>query len=503
MDLSALQKLNSPALSSVIPKGRGEGQVNSAAVIFEAALVFVDNLVFSKRGKHLSEAEIIVLKGAWDDDDYEEVAENSPYSLNYLQRRVAPPLWDLLSETIGSGERVGKKKLRRILLEQVTKKYPILSASIGKQRPSANGLMQVIGGSHLPDISSFYGRTKELTNLKELVIDQRCISLIGVAGIGKSALAAKLLTELSVKSQPRFDCLIWKSVSHAPLLQDLITDLIELTQPIEPEQSLPKSTQAMLTVLIKQLQSQRYFIVLDECEALFQTNNLEERLEYKLFFRRLVEEQHKSCLLLTSRVWPNEFDVLIEADRPIQYVRVEGLDPDASMQFLSALGLCNKEKRCSQLIQTYRGNPLELKAVSNRIHHFFASSTERFFQDPTTLVSSRFQDMLNKIFGEVLSKIQRQIMIYLAERIGLNFQYISFSQLLIELKQKHKISISTSELITALEELEKNSLIENIKDPITKEISFTLQPVIKKYIMTDPLGLVHKSETSSTLPFAS
>ncbi|MBW4455622.1 MAG: AAA family ATPase [Nostoc indistinguendum CM1-VF10] len=502
MDFSTIQELNSPALSSVIPKGRREGQTSLATVNFEAALLVVDNLVFAKRGKHLSEAEIIVLKGAWDDDDYEEVAENSPYSLNYLQRRIAPPLWDLLSEAIGGGERVGKKKLRRILLEQVTKKYPIQSVSIAKQRPSGNKLVQVTG-SYLPDISSFYGRKKELTHLKELVIEQRCVSLVGVPGIGKSALAAKLLTELSIESQPKFDCFIWKSVSYAPLIQDLIADLIELTQPIEPEPGLPKSTQAMLTVLIKQLQSQRYFIVLDECEALFQTSNLEDRLEYKLFFRRLVEEQHESCLFLTSRVWPNEFDVLIEADRPIQYLKLEGLDPDAAMQFLSALGLCNEEKRCSQLIQTYRGNPLELKAVSNRIHHFFASSTEKFFQDPTTLVSSRFQEMLNKLFGQGLSKIQRQIMIYLADKIVLNFQYISFNKLLMELNQTHKISISTSELITALEGLEKNSLIESSKDPTTKEISFTLQPVIKKYITTDPLGLVHTSNASPTLAIAS
>ncbi|MBD2249454.1 hypothetical protein [Nostoc sp. FACHB-888] len=139
-----------------------------ATADFEAALLVVDNLVFAKRGKHLSEAEIIVLKGAWDDDDYEEVAQNSPYSLNYLQRRIAPPLWDLLSETIGSGERVGKKKLRRILLEQVTKKYPIQSVPIEKQRPSGNELVRVTG-SYLPDISSFYGRTKELTHLKQLV----------------------------------------------------------------------------------------------------------------------------------------------------------------------------------------------------------------------------------------------------------------------------------------------------------------------------------------------
>ncbi|MBC1225240.1 hypothetical protein GNF09_36370, partial [Nostoc sp. UCD120] len=80
---------------------------------------------------------------------------------------------------------------------------------------------------------------------------------------------------------------------------------------------------------------------------------------------------------------------------------------------------------------------------------------------------------------------------------------ISFSKLLIELNQTQEISISTSELITALEGLEKNSLIESSKDPTTKEISFTLQPVIKKYITTDPMGLVHTSDASPTLAIAS
>ena len=52
------------------------------------------------------------------------------------------------------------------------------------------------------------------------------------------------------------------------------------------------------------------------------------------------------------------------------------------------------------------------------------------------------------------------------------------------LNHKRKVSLSISELITALEVLEKHSLIETIKDTIHEEISFTLQPVVKKYIKT-------------------
>jgi len=329
--------------------------------------------------------------------------------------------------------------------------------------------------------------------LKDLTIKQRCIVLTGVAGIGKSALAAKLLASVSVESQPSFDCLIWKSIAHAPLLPDLVSELIEL---IQPKESLPEYTQAKISVLLKQLQSHRCLLVLDADDALFQRRryNLEQRLEYEIFFRRLTEERHTSCLLLTSRVLPREIEVLIEAKRSIQYLKIEGLDSDAARQLLLSYGLTDQEK-CDELIQTYWGNPSELEALANRIQRFFGS-TKKFFENKTTLVSIQLQEMLNQMFGQHLSEIQRQIMVYLAEEIDSNSKFIGFNQLLSHLNQNWTTSVSTSALITALEELEKESLIEIIKDPTTKEISFELQPAIKKYILTDPLGLVRAIRVS-------
>ncbi|WP_193199748.1 NB-ARC domain-containing protein [Nostoc sp. MG11] len=503
MDFGDLRelKVSDPSFSSIITTVEElPGQRFSETITFEEALIAVNDLVFAKLARHLSEAEIIVMKGAWNNREFVEIAENSPYSVNYLQRRLAPQLWDLLSEIIGDGQRVGKRKLR-FFLEQVAKKYPAQSTSNGEQVPFDTGFMQNIKGQP-PNVSTFYGRTQELAHLKELIVKQRCISLVGVAGIGKSALAAKLLAELSIESQPRFDCLIWKSVSHAPRVQDLVADLIELIDPLEPSSNLPEYTQAMISVLVKQLQSRRYLLVLDETDALFQRNKLEQRLEYKILFRRLVEEQHQSCLLLTNRIFPEEFSTLIKAKRPIEYLRIEGLDSEAAMQLLLAKGLTNKEK-CQKLIHTYCGNPLELETVVEKIHHYFASSTEKFFKKYTTFISSEFQAMLDEMFGEILSETQRQIMIYLAEKIAFNLKPVSFEQLLSDISQRQKTPVSTSEVIKALEQLERQSLIESSKDLVTKEISFTLQPVIKKYITTDPMGLVHTSDTSSELAIAS
>jgi len=140
-------------------------------VTFEEALKVANDLLLAKKGRRLSEPEIIVMNGAWNNSDYEEIAGNSRYSVNYLQRNVAPPLWDLLSEVIGNGARVGKKKLR-YFLEQLTKKYYSPSSSDTKQL-SSDTLLHVLGGQP-PDTSNLYGRVLELTMLKELVRKPLC-----------------------------------------------------------------------------------------------------------------------------------------------------------------------------------------------------------------------------------------------------------------------------------------------------------------------------------------
>ncbi|MBD2364758.1 ATP-binding protein [Anabaena minutissima FACHB-250] len=504
MDTRGVQEQNSSKVSSILLEQLSFPKEESLkAALFGKVLEFVNDLVLAKRGKHLSEPEIIVLKGAWDNDDYEEIASNSSYSINYLQRRVAPHLWDLLSELLANGQRIGKKKLRHILFEQVTQKYPTFFTSMPRgENTSSNskGNLLRVFGCQPPNVSNFRGRTQQLLQLKELVKKQRCIALTGVAGIGKSTLAAKLIEEISLDASSKFNYFIWKSASHAQLLPEFVMDLINLIPCLEAESksNLPESNQAINTVLLKHLQSYPCLIVIDEAESLFQSNNLEQQLDYKLFFRRLIEEQHQSCFLLTSRVWPNDFDALIESDRLINHLRLEGLEPDAAMDFLYSLGLEGEEQHLNHLIQTYRGNPLELKAVVNRIHHFFAGSASKFFDNQTTLLSKRFQEMLNNFFGQSLNKIQREIMIYLAEEIARNTKLIDFNSLLNGLRQKFNNSVSISELVMALEILEKQSLIESTKDPITKEISFTLQPVIKKYIEIDPLGLVQPNTSSQT-----
>ncbi|MFN6502378.1 MAG: NB-ARC domain-containing protein [Nostoc sp. DedQUE01] len=438
----------------------------------EEALDVLNELVYQARAKSLSEPEIIVVRGAWYDHSYEEMSENSSYKKNYLQRRVAIDLFDLLTKIIGNGEQVCKRNFQTCLQAFINQ--------------------DVIKGSKLPDVSKFYGRTQELVYLKELIATQQfnCISLVGVAGIGKSSLAAKLMSDISKDKNFGFDFFIWKSVAYLPTIEDLISELLEI---LDPQFISPNYTQAKITLLLKILKQKHCLIVLDELEILYQNPKL--NLDYLIFIRRLVEENHQSCIIVTNRVLFDDFVEFINTKRPFQFIRVEGLDTDSAIKFLGERGITDL-KRCHQLIQTYRGNPSELADVVNRIHNMFGN-TEIFFENPTTLVSKKLENILNKMVGNILDSIHKQIMIYLAEKTVEGSESITITTILNNFKLTHKVSISTLDLVKALENLERMSLIESVKNPITKEICFILQPVIKKYVLTDTLGIVHNFDSSN------
>ncbi len=70
-------------------------------------------LVLQQVGKHLSDIEIVVLRGAWDNQTYEEIAEAEGYTSNYLSKDVGNKLWNNLS--LALQEKVSKKNFKAAL----------------------------------------------------------------------------------------------------------------------------------------------------------------------------------------------------------------------------------------------------------------------------------------------------------------------------------------------------------------------------------------------------
>ena len=63
-------------------------------------LQLADELVYAQKGKHLDELQEAIIKGAWKDQTYQEIADDCNRSESRV-RNVASQLWKLLSEKLG------------------------------------------------------------------------------------------------------------------------------------------------------------------------------------------------------------------------------------------------------------------------------------------------------------------------------------------------------------------------------------------------------------------
>ena len=80
---------------------------------WKIAWQMADNLVFQSTGRHLSDLEVIILRGAWHNQTYEKIAEAENYASNYLSKDIGCRLWGDLSAALQ--EKVSKKNFKSAL----------------------------------------------------------------------------------------------------------------------------------------------------------------------------------------------------------------------------------------------------------------------------------------------------------------------------------------------------------------------------------------------------
>ena len=320
-----------------------------------------------------------------------------------------------------------------------------------------------------PEVSSFYGRETELVQLEQKIIQDKyhLITLLGLGGIGKTTLAVQFARQ----NIDEFEHIIWRSLLDAPLLEDLLPDLLRFFH----HDNLPNTINEQISLLIKYLRSSRCLLIFDGLETLLGVDHLagfyqEKYSNYSQLIKRIAEELHQSCLLLTSQDQPmNMFFVRGNKADSIQL----GSLGNAAQKIFEARGLsdCN----CwSKLIERYGGNPFALKLVSTTIQELFNGSVIEFLELNTALkviVPTPFQQLLQDQYKR-LSNLEKQILSTLAiDRQAINLE---------QLQEHFKPQISLSRLLPTLIALKKRSLIEVVSQK--NQIGFTLQPLVMKYL---------------------
>lgn len=318
------------------------------------------------------------------------------------------------------------------------------------------------------DVSVFYGRTEELATLKQWIINDHCrlITLIGLGGIGKTALSVKLAQLL----QTEFNYLIWRSLRNAPPIHELLNDLIKFLS--NQETNLPENLDSKISCLIQYLRAERCLLVLDNVESILSSDKraggYRQGYEgYGHLIRCLGETNHQSCLLLTSREKPRGIRIKEGIKSPIRSLRLSGLTGREAEKVLAEKGFNISEKQCQSLVDLYAGNPLALKIVGTTIHELFDGNITQFLEQGT-IVFGDISDLLDQQFHR-LSTLEQQVMYWLA----INREWVSFRELQADIIP----AVSLKDLLETLESLQLRSLIEKNSG------DFTQQPVVMEYVI--------------------
>src|SRR5258708_379858 len=117
------------------------------------------------------------------------------------------------------------------------------------------------------DVPSIYGREQELATLARWVVQERCrmVSVLGMGGIGKSALVVRAMQQLA----GHFDVVLFRSLRDAPSCDALLDACLQVLAP-EALALLPPGLERRLSLLLEQLRTSRVLLVLDNLESLLE-----------------------------------------------------------------------------------------------------------------------------------------------------------------------------------------------------------------------------------------
>jgi hypothetical protein len=446
----------------------------------EDALVIVDAVLQQKR---LSNVQELLFRQAWEGKTYIEIAEASGYDASYI-RDVGYKLWQSLSKALG--ERVSKNNLQVVFRRQLTRWSP-QNRSVVTPGPEVKFIPPTQDGRYIDwgkaaDTSTFLGRQKELAELEGWIRSEqlRLIGVFGIGGIGKTLFTIKLAEQV----QTDFTYVIWRSLSHGPTPEELLTDLLSF---FYQGQEVEGNLDSLLSLLMNHLRHHRSLIVLDGVEAVLEggkTNGsyLPGYEGFGEIFRQVGEVKHQSCLLLNGREKPDELSPLEGSS--VRSMQLQGLEEEALQVFAKGL---SDPVAARELMEFYGGNPMALKIVFRSIQELFDGNIGEFLAQNTPVFSS-IRNLLNQQFNR-LAEVEKQVMFWLA----INQMPTSHKQLQSDISANP----NSTGLLEALYSLKWRSLIEKRSD------GFTLQPVVMMYVLEHIVNEAYNSIVSGSLDFIS
>ena len=312
---------------------------------------------------------------------------------------------------------------------------PLLAAAIADIPLDSENNKNFPLPENLPPVRNWVNRTKELDILKSTIInsDITAISIVGLPGIGKTSLISQLIRQLHTENTC-FTAVVWQSLESAtgkaPPFDRIIDSLLFTLSngDITAENDCGKKTENLLKIL----REKPCLLVFDRAETLLKTGEAKAAgyfadncAEYAWLFKQLLETEHQSKILFTSRESLAELPPTLTRE-----IQLNGLNQDAAITLLKSFNLTGNEEELAELSARYQGHPkaLQLVAALIRDDAEFQGNVGKFLQDRDWLLIRDIEKLIDEMIVR-LSEIEQtclsRISVYQTSEYPLSFAAIA------------------------------------------------------------------------------
>jgi GTPase SAR1 family protein len=292
---------------------------------------------------------------------------------------------------------------------------------------------------NLPPVRNWVQRTKEIDTLKTTIVnsDITAISIVGLPGIGKTTLVSQLIRQLHTENTP-FACGAWQSLESAtgkaPPCDRTIDSLLftlsngDITAAAKAQNDCGKKTENLLKIL----REKPCLLIFDRADTLLKAGEAKaagyfagDCAEYAWLFKQLLETEHQSKIIFTSRESLAELPPTVTRE-----IQLNGLERDSAISLLQSFNLTANAEELAEMGDRYCGHPkaLQLVAALIRDDTEFQGNVGMFLHNRDWLMIRDIERLIDEMIarlGDGEQTCLSRISVYQTSEYPLSFAGIS------------------------------------------------------------------------------